>query len=131
MSKTNTSQPTEKQKSDFNLGDVRISQPVNDDQNVIVRFNTPLYLYLHEQREMKQYERLTREDIRLKMTMIFQITNFIGAALSQDDVRVSDAAEWLILLSSIGESFTETLDMVESDFNKYFESAEVKGAEEN
>ena len=52
----NTSQPTEKQKSDFNLGDVRISQPVNDDQNVIVRFNTPLYFYLHGQREMKEYE---------------------------------------------------------------------------
>ena len=52
-------------------------------------------------------------------------------SLSQDDVSASDAAEWLILLSAIGESFTESLEVVEKDFEKHFEKAAEVENEEN
>lgn len=94
-------------------------------------FNVPLSFDLCGIRDLEGYRQIALEDVRIKTTTVFRIIKCFASEMQERQCskqRVNLLADFLILLSQIGEGLTQTSELIEMDFDSYKKSqkAEVK-----
>ena len=133
----NTSQPTEKQKSDklneIKIGTINILEfPPTGEKGEIssIELHIPFRFDLCGHRELSEYRKIAVEDLRIKASTLFELTGFLGDLLRESDYKAQSIAEYLVIIGQIGRGVLEETELVEMSFNKYEKQAEV-GNEEN
>jgi hypothetical protein len=104
------------------LGRVEIHEPGEESQNVIVQLQIPFRFYLYGKRNLKEYKEIALEDLRIKATTFFQLTEFLSRQLAKGNGNAVDIAEFINLSGTIGQGLMEATEILEMDFERYSEN---------
>lgn len=95
------------------------------DGDALVYVSLPLFFRFNGGRPLSEYEQHIKESLDMDISTIFELIEFIGESMRNDDVKAMNAAEYLTLLGRIGAAFQPLQDDMKSAFER-FTKAEPK-----